>query len=288
MKNFDGYTVSELPETAPPLLRDVAFNRHSMNDGTHTSPFDNKRIDVGTDEIVVSLLQGINEEAMRKTLGRSVLATIGVNPDNPPEDLPWEEMLEGGLQSALETQVIVFEVSGISRALTHQLVRTRKASFHQQSQRATYMGKHPDVRMPDSIMRNEKVRAAYEDAIAATHFAYEQATKADIAYQDARYILPEGTETYILCEYSILEFMKLYSYRACSMFLWEMVHTVREMKRVLVDAHPWIEPYIKITCEKGQVCSFQGWESVEEQCDFPWAIDDKRAYKPSKELRIGK
>jgi hypothetical protein len=47
-------------ETA--LLRDVAFNRHSMNDGHHVSPSDNDLIQVGGDGITVKLVQGLNPE----------------------------------------------------------------------------------------------------------------------------------------------------------------------------------------------------------------------------------
>jgi len=281
-----------------PELRDVAFNRHSLNDGSHNSPFNRNRVDVGTDNIIVNLVQGIDEDALRAVVGRATMATTGIDPENPPEDLPWEEMFRGGLQTALESQVLVFEVSGVSRACTHQLVRTRKAAFHQQSQRATFMGDTPDVRMPESVWRNRRAREAF---LTAKHFAekaYRIATSEDISYQDARWVLLEGTETYILCEYPIREFLNTYAYRACSMFQWEIMTVFREMKRVLVEAHPWIEKYVKISCEttapaivNGEAvehhCTFQGWEKVEGQCPFPWALEETRTYRPDPKLRIG-
>src|SRR5882757_2492788 len=95
------------------LLRDAPFNKHSINMGKNVSPLDNSNVDIGIDGIKVRLVQGINEPAMRNTLGRAVRATIGINPDAPPEEMPWEEMLKGGLQTALESQVVVFEVSGV-------------------------------------------------------------------------------------------------------------------------------------------------------------------------------
>jgi hypothetical protein len=70
------------------------------------------------------------------------------------------------------------------------------------------------------------------------------------------------------------------------MFQHEIVYCFREMGRLLVEAHPWLEPYIKITCEKTKMCEFQGWEKVEGQCDFPYAIEENRRFKPKKELRI--
>lgn len=343
------------------LLRDVAFNRHSMNDGEHVSPADNNTMQIGADGIIVKLVQGIDVDAFKRTLSMATRATIGVDldvalpgefevcqeyaswvssPDNPlhkrRNTMPachtlhkyrdqgvwlgkvagvagedWEEMLKGGLQTALETQVIVFAVSGVSRTCTHQLVRTRSASFHQQSQRASYYGDHPEVRMPESVWRNPKARRAFMEALDAADEAYRIACDEDISYQDARYILTEGTTNYILCEYSVREFLNVFAYRGCSMFSWEIVHVMREMRRLLIAEYPWLEPYVKISCEKtgparvptfveiperGKMpvmsggnsatmevahhCTFQGWENVEGQCDFPWAREEARTFKP--------
>lgn len=277
-----------------PLLRDVSFNRHSMNDGHHKSPFDNARVCVGDDEITVRLVQGLHPE-FAKVLSKATRATIGISLEKPDEDhRDWEEMLQGGLQTALESQVIVFEVSGVSRACTHQLVRTRKAAFHQQSMRASYYGDQPEFRMPESVFRNERARTAYIDAIKATHEAYRIACEEDVSYQDARYILPEGTTNYIMLEYPLREFLNVYAYRACSMFQWEIVSVMRMCREVLVMQYSFLEPYIKISCEKtkGNLdnykphleagkhhCTFQGWEEVEGQCDFPWARESNRSFR---------
>jgi flavin-dependent thymidylate synthase len=288
------------------LLADVAFNRHSMNDGHHVSPSDNGLISVGADHIQVNLVQGINEDMLRKTLSKATRATIGFNLDaaEDEDDSDWEEMLKGGLQTALETQVIIFEVSGVSRTCTHQLVRSRKASFHQQSQRASYAGDAPEVRMPESVWRNPQARQAFLDAIEASHEAYRIACESNISYQDARFVLPEGTTSYIMLEYSIREFMNVYAYRGCSMFQWEIVDVMRKCRAALVEAHPFMEPYVKISCEKtgpaqrlggwmgptaarpepdtvAHHCTFQGWESPEGQCDFSWAKDWARTFKPA-------
>jgi flavin-dependent thymidylate synthase len=262
------------------LLRDAAFNKHSINDGHHNSPYSQGRIDVGFDNLEVRLVQGIDEEAFKRTLSRAQRATIGVPLQDSDDYADWEEMLKGGLQTALETQTVIFEVYGVARATTHQLVRSRRAAFHQQSMRASYMGDHPNFRMPESVWRDNLVRAAFEIAIERAHDAYKLACERDVSYQDARYILPIGTETYIMCEYPVREFLAVYAYRACSMFQWEICHTVRQMGNILAEAHPWLKPYIKISCEGPKKCTFQGWEDVEQGCDFPWAHWEDRIFKP--------
>lgn len=329
-------------------LRDHAFNRHSTNDGSHISPYDEGRVLVGTDGLQVRLVQGVNEEQFKRTLSRTLRATTGISPDEPVTSGEWEEMMQGGLQSALESQVVIFEVHGASRALTHQLVRTRKASFHQQSQRATWMGDKPNVRWPESIVNPDKGRSEealrvlklWEAAQTAAWEAYKAACDLDVSYQDARFILPEGTTGYIVCEYPLREFLNVYAYRACSMFMWEMVACMRNMGALLAEAHPFLQSYIRISCEKGPICNlclgsgwmwedgiaadssevesqlslpkdqrsniklercpecqglgsrkrqctFQGWENVEGQCDFPWAKQSNRVFLPNPKFRIG-
>jgi len=308
------------------LTRDVAFNRHSYNDGHHVSPYDNNQVQIGTDNIEVALVQGIDEESFKRVLSAATRATIGIDitprwekcemvtespwdsgdckihsehrhngshmdnsrilrdyegltdPLEPDKD--WEEMLKGGLQTALESQTIVFAVTGVSRTCTHQLVRSRKAAFHQQSQRASYMGDHAEARMPESVWRRPDVRLEWIRAIRATHRAYRAACESNVSYQDARFILPEGTTNFIMLEYPVREFLNVYAYRACHMFQWEIAKVMHLCREALIEAHPWIEPYVKITCEKTKVCEFQGWEQVEGQCTLPWAKEDNRRFQP--------
>lgn len=262
------------------LLADVAFNKHLYNDGHHVSPYNEGRIDVGLDNLEVRLVQGIDEESFKRTLSKAQRATIGIPTEDPGDIGDWEEMLKGGLQTALESQTVIFEVYGVARATTHQLVRSRRAAFHQQSMRASYFGDEPNFRMPESVWRNEEAREAWESAIKQAHQAYALACQNGVSYQDARFILPIGTETYIMCEYPVREFLAVYAYRACSMFQWEICHTVRQMGSLLAQAHPWLAPYIKISCEGPKKCTFQGWEDVEKGCDFPWAKWEDRVYKP--------
>ena len=156
--------------------------------------------------------------------------------------------------------------------------------------------------MPESVWRNPRARASFLAAIEASHNAYRVAAEEDISYQDARFALLEGTTNYIMLEYSVREFLAVYAYRGCSMFQWEIVHVMREARKLLVEAYPWLEPYIKISCEKtsgsrdgigaaaasgvsrgpgayDHTCTFQGWERVEGQCDFPWARDSNRTFR---------
>src|SRR3546814_11118701 len=142
-------------------------------------------------------------------------------------------MMRGGLQSALETQSMVFQVFGASRALTHQLVRSRNAAFHQQSQRATWYGDRPNVRMPLSVFKNPRAREAFQRATEAAWEAYQVACDEDISYQDARFALPEATVNFIQCTYTVREFINVFAYRSCSMFMWALGYVMRKMRAAI-------------------------------------------------------
>ena len=304
-------------DLSDPKLTDLVFNKHSVNDGEHVSPYDQGTIHVGTAGLRVELVKAPNFEVFKSILSSATRATVGIDPHAPGDERDWEEMMRGGLQGALESETIVFRVYGASRALTHQLVRTRQAAFNQQSQRATFYGDRPDVRMPLSVYKNPRARAAFEKAVAASWEAYRIACEEDISYQDARFVLVEGTVNFIQCTYTVREFINVYAYRACTMFMWEMVEAMRQMRALIVGdegENHWLAPYIKISCEKtgrecpecygtgrvqvfpqhededcpdcdgqgrqGARCTFQGWESPEGQCDKPWAKDEQRSFKP--------
>ena len=186
-------------------------------------------------------------------------------------------ILKGGLAfQSLESVRIAFGVRGASRVLTHQLVRSRAAAFKQQSQRDCYYGQMPEFRMPESIWVKKSLRNYWIGTLVRAHRAYNIAIMEDVPYEDARYILPEGTTNFILCEYSLKEFLALYAYRGCVMFQSEMVAVMRAMRALLIEAHPYLEPHIKITCEKIHQCTFQGEEPTASTCSFPWARSDTR------------
>lgn len=303
---IDRYIASYTGNPRGGVVKDIAFNRKSFGPDQPENP-DQGRIHVGIDEITVTLEQDFKDEELQHFFSYAINATRGIDPRNPPDEVDWEEMMRGGLQTALKRINIAFAVYGASRTATHQIVRSTRANFHQQSQRAHYYGDRPSVRMPESFLdkqllveedsKNSTLAEAYEDLAEHAASFYRLATNVDISYQDARFGLLEGTTNFILCEYSLDEFINLYAYRGCSMFQWEIVHTVREMRRVLIEAHPWLEPYIKISCEKtrgaidsdeeflrldgsnAHTCTFQGWEQVEDQCDFPWARESNRSFR---------
>src|SRR6478736_1043724 len=233
-----------------------ADSRRRSNSPNHNSPWDNGIVAIGNDGLEVVLALDYDDNAL-DTIGRWAKSASTGGPDGPMVKEEARGILKGGLAfQSLEDIRIAFGVRGASRVLTHQLVRSRQAAFKQQSQRDCYYGEAPEFRMPESVWLNPRLRTPWIIALRASHRAYNLAVKEDIPYEDARYILPEGTTNFILCEYSLKEFLALYAYRGCVMFQSEMVAVMWAMRALLVEAHPYLEPHIKVTCEKIHRCTF--------------------------------
>lgn len=288
----------------------------------NVAPGQEGRIDVGYENIQVKCLQWPEEQLTKYLLSKASVAVKGsIVEDNTTDEAMAADMFKGGLNQALEWVKVTFELSGVSRGFTHQIVRTRKASFSQQSMRYADMGTF-NVRMPEEIAKKDKEKdlaplpystypnirslhgfsnispaSVWEYAIETSREAYAWLADHGIPIQDARTVCPIATETYILCNYDLGEFLKLYSYRACQMFYPEMVHVMKLMRESLLRKAEWLEPYIKISCQNttsnmsvnGELlphkCTYQGWERVEGQCDFPWALEENRTFKSSKVLK---
>ena len=261
----------------------------------HISPLGNGRVDKRYDNLKVRLLYWPEEEPFKRMVYKATMATRGndIAEDEDIDPVVVEEAFKGGLNQCLEWATLVFEISGVTRGLTHELVRTCKASFAQQSMRHTDMGE-ASLRMPEEIANHPdpKVRGIWLDATINSTASYQTLTdEYDIPFQDARTVLPIATETYIIGSYPVSEFINTYSYRSCYMFYPEIVALFRAMKQELEGKVDWLLPYVVTSCERttpGKVrgmehmCTFQGWERVEGHCPLAWAQEDNRVWKSSR------
>jgi hypothetical protein len=251
-------------------------SKRASNDDGPASPADNHRIQVGNDGLEVALVQDYDDKVFTNISWFAQNASTGASLDRP-NDFSDVAFLSGGLAfQSTEDLRVAFAIRGASRVLTHQLVRTRAAAFKQQSQRDCWYGVGPEFRMPESVWMNPVVRTEWIAALRLAHVAYNLAITSDVPYEDARYILPEGTTNFIFCEYSLRTFMETYAYRACVMFQSEMVAVWRAMRALLVQAHPYLEDHIKISCEIVKKCTFQGEEPTAGTCSFPWARTERK------------
>ncbi|MDR1413078.1 MAG: FAD-dependent thymidylate synthase, partial [Actinomycetes bacterium] len=107
-------------------------------------------------------------------------------------------ILRSGHLAALEHASYTFAIDGVSRAMTHQLVRHRLASYNQQSQRYVDYDTSPDFILPPSVADNPQAARVYMDSCARDFDAYRSLIDLGVPKEDARYLLPNAMETKIV------------------------------------------------------------------------------------------
>ena len=125
-------------------------------------------------------------------------------------------VIKSGHLSTIEHVYFTFGIEGISRVLSHQLVRHRMASFNQQSQRYVKFNENYDYIVPDSIRKNEEIYEKYNSFVSDIHKFYEEMLDSGIEAEDARYILPNSSETKMIVTMNARELLHFFTVRCCN------------------------------------------------------------------------
>lgn len=125
-------------------------------------------------------------------------------------------VIKSGHLSTTEHIYFTFGIEGISRALSHQLVRHRIASFNQQSQRYVKFKENYEYITPDSIKQNKKFNEKYKNFISDIHKFYKEMIDDGIEAEDARYILPNSSETKMIVTMNARELLHFFTVRCCN------------------------------------------------------------------------
>ena len=213
-----------------------------------------------------------NIENVIASSGRLCYSKVGVNEllqkHSKEDNERFIKMLaDMGHHSPLEHVSFTFAVEGVSRALTHQLVRHRIASYSQQSQRYVNLDKTFDYIMPPSIEKNEITTTVFENAMKDIKRYYDylvdsleesyisngmdkrEANKK--AIEDARYVLPNACETKIVFTMNVRTLLHFFEKRCCSRAQWEIRNLANEMLRQCKEISPILFSSAGPTCKKG-------------------------------------
>jgi len=158
---------------------------------------------------------------------------------------------DAGHLSTFEHTMFTFGVSGVSRALTHQLVRHRHMSFEQKSQRYIKMkGAFPYI-TPPSIVARPEVKAKYETLMAEIAEFYRIALEAGTPAEDARFALPNAAETQIVVTANARALLDFFTLRTCNNAQWEIRELGFAMLRLAKKAAPNLFVKAGATCVRG-------------------------------------
>ena len=177
------------------------------------------------------------------------------------EDLKKQEefvksVVASGHLSPLEHVKFSFAIQGVSRALTHQLVRHRLASYSQQSQRYV-KEKDFDFIIPPAIERNTAAKDEFEKLMATIQQSYtkllalmgQDNISGEIANQDARFALPQAAETKIVVTMNCRELLHFFQARCCLRAQWEIRQLANKMLDICRQKLPAVFSTAGAKCE---------------------------------------
>jgi len=171
-------------------------------------------------------------------------------------------LVDLGHESPIEHISFTFAVEGVSRTLSHQLVRHRIASYSQQSQRYVKLEQFEYV-IPPAIRKDKEAKELFIEAMEKDQEYYNKIT--DIlfnkyleeykeigklneaqaktnaekkAIEDARYVFPNACETKIVFTMNARSLMNFFRLRTCERAQWEIRELAIEMLKEVKKVYP--------------------------------------------------
>lgn len=198
--------------------------------------------------------------------------------------------MRGTIQSSWEFVDYTFLLTGVSRAFTHQFVRTRQGSYAQQSQRTVDMSGF-EYLVPDQLREEDlgeddppltrtseygidfldldetvgstpdlsSGRNWYDWGMLASEHAYSKMREKGVNPQDARGVLPTNIATNIVAKFSLRTLSDMAKIRLCTRTQGEYQNIFREMRQKVIEVHPWAEQFIEVHCVALGVCAFPNY-----------------------------
>lgn len=140
-----------------------------------------------------------------------------------------------------------FMLEKVSRAFTHQLVRSRHGSFAQQSLRVVdasefefVMPASLEPSFPGLVGNRERVANAVQDI----REAYGRLIEKGASPEEARSILPTNVATNILAKFNLRTLSELCRSRVGARVQDEYREVVAAMREAVLQVHPWAEPFL--------------------------------------------
>lgn len=176
--------------------------------------------------------------------------------------------------SPLEHVSFTFAIEGVSRSLTHQLVRHRLASYSQQSQRYVKLD-HFEYIVPPAIEEDPQAREVFIRVMEEDQRAYDEITNILMAkyvdeflaqglgekkarsiaekksIEDARYVFPNACETKIVVTMNLRTLRHFFSLRCCQRAQWEIRQCATEMLKEVKKVYPSLFKNVGPGCVTG-------------------------------------
>lgn len=139
----------------------------------------------------------------------------------------------------IEHAVFMFEIEGISRICSHQVVRHRIASYDQESQRFSAVEKE-DFVIPPTIQNNPEALKIYENLLKDSIQTFKKLKELEVPKEDARFVLPQSIGTKLVITANARSLMHFFSLRTATQAQWE----IRELATLMLNECRKVAPTI--------------------------------------------
>lgn len=180
-------------------------------------------------------------KSTRLNLSPGLMEEIRIwSPERKQQELAY---MANTIPSSWEFVDYVFLVEGVSRAYTHQQVRTRSASYAQQSMRVLNMEDF-DYVFTAHNQSDPAAMAAIDLCLDRIKTTYRRLIELGQPEEDARGVLPTNIATNIVCKFNLRTFVELSRSRLGGRTQAEYQAVVTAMVDEVLKVHPWAEQFI--------------------------------------------
>lgn len=137
-----------------------------------------------------------------------------------------------------------FLIEGVTRSFTHQLVRTRTASFAQQSLRVVN-AKDAEYEVGSTIEKDPALKGAYNNTIKNSFSCYKFLVDAGVPIEDARGVLPLNIHTNICVSINLRNFINMARKRTSGRVQDEYRKVMDAMVIEVEKVYPWFYIFYK-------------------------------------------
>ena len=158
-------------------------------------------------------------------------------------------VIESGHGSTIEHIVFTFAISGVTRTLSHQLVRHRAGvAFDQQSQRYVNY-KAPSYMVPSTVEEAPpELRERYLAQMADSLDFYGDLLEAGVPGEDARFVMPNATRTNLVMTTNLRALIHMSGLRLCTMAQWEIRRLFQLIRHEVFSVSPFLGSFLAPKC----------------------------------------
>ena len=216
----------------------------------------------------------------------------------------WLYMLDT-IKSPFDFVDYIFDITAVSKNMTHQMVRTRTGSYQERTSRAQESSAFDAIRPaafthpmddytnvagrfvdPENWSEDQDkahtLSNIWDDAMATIEALYQELRAAGAEIQDARAVLPSNMQTHIMAKFNLRTLSEMAKNRLCTRTQGEYQNVFRAMVAAVLEVHPWANPLLQPSCIGVGKCAFP--RHGKDHC--PWYRPWMDTTKEQEELRI--